>query len=698
MRPHTLAAALAALAVLAATTTAAFAAARSPPPAPAPPIIQPAAPPLPFSIASNQFLLGDTPTRLLVGELHYFRIPRAYWADRLARAASLGLTALQVYVPWNFHERAPGRVTWSGRADLAAFLDLAASAGFRILLRPGPYICAEWDGGGLPWWLRSPSVAGGAPASGGWRPDGRLRPRSADPLFLAHVRAWFSNHLLPLVEPYMAAAGGPILAVQVENEYGFCGDRPGDEPGAYLRALVAILREGLGSGTVLYTTDPPSVIASGTLAGEAVTSFVDFGPGADVAGSFATAAAWNPPGRSPAYASEWYTGWLTHAGESMARTDTAIMARGLAAVLAYEAPPGNGTAAPRAGPPPPRPAGASLSLYMAVGGTNWGFWGGANIAGRAYLPHITSYDYDCPVGEGGTEGQVGVPKEEGEGGGSPSKADVVRAALRAVHAADGTAPLAPLVPLPPPPVRAYGTVALTASAPLLSPAALALLSPGRGVRAAAPAAMETVGQAHGLILYRVAAPAALFVCGSAAADTPGGPVLDTGGPVHDYATVLLTPGGDGGKAAPVVVAGRLDRSSPVNLTLPCLAGVTPASPPITLDLLVEAVGRDNFGCGELDWKGLEGRGVRLGGKERRRERWGLTAGHSRSPSLSHARTHTQGRTTSVRRLTTHTRAFWASSGRHTHISFPFLSIAFVPFLPIPPSPPFPLFIISQRSL
>jgi beta-galactosidase len=621
----------------------------------------------PFSIQNNQFILnGTAPVRLLAGEFHYFRIPAAYWADRLARVASLGLNTLQIYVPWNFHERAPGHVTWSGRADLASFLDLAASAGFKILLRPGPYICAEWDGGGLPWWLRSPAVAGGAAGGGGWRPDGRLRPRSADPLFLGHVSRWFATHLLPLLAPYMVHAGGPILAVQVENEYGFCGDAPGDEPGAYLRALAGMLKAGLGNETVLYTTDPPSVIKAGTLAGPEVTSMVDFGPGTDVAWAFSTAAAFNPPGFSPAFVSEWYTGWLTHYGEGMARTDVGVMERGLGAVLGYKALAADAAAGG---------VGASLSLYMAAGGTNFGFWAGANIAGRAYLPHVTTYDYDCPIGEGGGEGQAGVPGDGGGGGGGPSptalpsKAEVVRAALRVAHAADGTEPLAPMVAVPPPPARAHGEVSMDASAPLLSPSALALLSPGAGVASATPLPMESVGQGHGLILYRATVAAAAFAC----AANGKGPTLDTGGPVHDFATVLL--GGWGPAADQPLVAGRLDRSSPVNLALPCLdaPSTSVAGATITLDILVEAVGRDNFGCGELDWKGLETGGVRLGG-ETIREGDREAATHT----CTHPPTHTRDR------HHTHTHTTAAGFLRHAHaLSFPFFPF----FIFHPPPPP-----------
>jgi hypothetical protein len=242
----------------------------------------------------------------------------------------------------------------------------------------------------------------------------------------------------------------------------------------------------------------------------------------------------------------------------------------------------------------------------------------------------------------------------------------VRAALAAAHAADGTAPLAPLEPVPPPPVAAYGDVPLTASAPLLSAPALAALGPpGDGGRHPDPVPMEDVGHGHGLILYRTAVPAAAFACDGADSGGDGGGdsgarVLDVGGAVHDYATVILGGGGAGDEPL-AMLAGRLDRSSPGNLTLPCLPGVSTdsdaaaaaaagptAAATLTLDILVEGVGRDNFGCGSLDWKGLAGPGVRLGGA------FGRRGGSGRARARTH--THTRART--------HTRAARPSMAVH----------------------------------
>lgn len=185
----------------------------------------------------------------------------------------------QTYVPWNWHCPSPGVCGWTGSRDIEAFVRLAHNLGLFVLLRPGPYICAEWDFGGLPWWLGSSSVLGG----------GNMTLRSADPVFLHHVdrcaasvipvlppTAVLTTHsfwsaLFPRITPLLYEQGGPIIAVQLENELGYFGaDMGAEQVTAYLEALVALARRHLGPGVLLYTADPPQGIQQGSLEGKAV--------------------------------------------------------------------------------------------------------------------------------------------------------------------------------------------------------------------------------------------------------------------------------------------------------------------------------------------------------------------------------------------------------------------------------------------
>lgn len=193
------------------------------------------------------FLRLGQPHRILVSSLHYFRVHPDQWADRLRRVASLGLNTVDTYVPWNFHERRRGDIRFDGWRDLPRFLRLAEEAGLDVIVRPGPYICAEWDNGGLPAWLTG-------------RPG--MRPRSSHRGFLNEVSRWF-DVLIPLVAARQAAHGGPVVAVQIENEYGSYGDDR-----VYLRRLRdALVTRGISE--LLFTADGPTplMLDGGTLPG-----------------------------------------------------------------------------------------------------------------------------------------------------------------------------------------------------------------------------------------------------------------------------------------------------------------------------------------------------------------------------------------------------------------------------------------------
>uniref|UniRef100_A0A674ELY1 Beta-galactosidase n=1 Tax=Salmo trutta TaxID=8032 RepID=A0A674ELY1_SALTR len=293
--------------------------------------------------------------RYISGSIHYNRIPRAYWKDRLLKMYMAGLNAIQTYVPWNFHEPSSDQYNFSGDRDLEHFLQLAQDIGLLVVLRPGPYICGEWDMGGLPAWLLH-------------KKDIVLR--SSDPDYIAAVDKWMGT-LLPMLKPFLYQNGGPIITVQVENEYGsyFACDYN------YLRHLTSLFRSHLGNDVVLFTTDGAGAgyLKCGSLRGLYAT--VDFGPGGNVSAAFDAQRQAEPHG--PLVNSEFYTGWLDHWGEHHSTVSTAIVAKSLNEILAI---------------------GASVNLYMFIGGTNFGYWNGANTP---YAPQPTSYDYDAPLTEAG---------------------------------------------------------------------------------------------------------------------------------------------------------------------------------------------------------------------------------------------------------------------------------------------------------
>ncbi|MEV6550809.1 beta-galactosidase family protein [Streptomyces sp. NPDC051597] len=309
-----------------------------------------------FTVGERDFLLDGRPVRLLSGALHYFRVHESQWGHRLAMLRAMGLNCVETYVPWNLHEPAPGRFRDPGA--LGRFLDAAHAAGLWAIVRPGPYICAEWDNGGLPHWLTGAL--------------GR-RARTRDPEYLGQVERWFGA-LLPQVVARQVDRGGPVLMVQVENEYGSYGtDR------VYLRALADLLGE-LGVTVPLFTSDGPEdhMLSGGCVPGLLAT--VNFGSGARE--GFGVLRRHRPGG--PLMCMEFWCGWFAHWGAEPVVRDAGEAAGVLREILE---------------------CGASVNLYMAHGGTSFAGWAGANRDGGEHLgtlrPDVTSYDYDAPVDEYG---------------------------------------------------------------------------------------------------------------------------------------------------------------------------------------------------------------------------------------------------------------------------------------------------------
>uniref|UniRef100_A0A8C0UVP8 Beta-galactosidase n=1 Tax=Cyanistes caeruleus TaxID=156563 RepID=A0A8C0UVP8_CYACU len=415
---------------------------------------------------------------------------------------------LRQYVPWNYHEPQMGTYDFFGGKDLEYFLQLANDTGLLVILRAGPYICAEWDMGGLPAWLLEKKS---------------IVLRSSDSDYLEAVERWMGV-LLPKMRPYLYQNGGPIIMVQVENEYGsyFACDYN------YLRFLLKLFRQHLGDEVVLFTTDGASQfhLKCGALQGLYAT--VDFAPGGNVTAAFLAQRSSEPKG--PLVNSEFYTGWLDHWGHRHSVVPAETIAKTLNEILAR---------------------GANVNLYMFIGGTNFAYWNGANMP---YMPQPTSYDYDAPLSEAGdlTEKYfalrkvIGMYKQLPEG----------------------------LIP-PTTPKFAYGKIRLQKAGTVLE--ALDGLSPG-AVRSTYPLTFVELKQYFGYVLYRTTLPK------SCVEPTPLSSPFNG---VHDRAYVSV----DG------IPQGVLERDKSLMINITGQAGAN-------LDILVENMGRVNFGRYNNDFKGL----------------------------------------------------------------------------------------------
>ncbi len=466
-----------------------------------------------FHCEGSNFMYDGKPVRLLSGAMHYFRIVPEYWADRLQKLKACGFNAVETYVPWNLHEPKPGRFRFDGLADLERFVRTAGELGLYVIVRPSPYICAEWEFGGLPSWLLA---------------DDDVRLRCFDEKFLGHVDAYY-DVLLPKLKPLLCTNGGPIVALQIENEYGSYGN-----DARYLDYLrQAMIRRGMD--VLLFTSDGPedAMLQGGTLPGALATA--NFGSGAKAA--FEKLREYEPDG--PLMCMEYWNGWFDHWGEEHHTRDAGDVVRALEDMLE---------------------AGASVNFYMFHGGTNFGFFNGANCQAKdAYEPTVTSYDYDVLLSESGE------PTE---------KFYAVREAIgRYANVAERTLP-------EPIGKKAYGRVEMTGQAELFSH--LDRLSDA--VRRTAPEPMEKLGQDFGFILYttRITGP------------RPSKELVVQD--VRDRALVFLD-----GKLHGVLERGKPEAK--VSFAVPAEGA--------ELSILVENMGRINYGPYLRDAKGIT-EGVRHG--------------------------------------------------------------------------------------
>ena len=307
-----------------------------------------------FELGSEEFLLDGKPFQIISGEIHPGRVPAEYWRHRIQMARAMGCNTISAYLFWNHHESEEGIYDFrTDNRDISRFITTAAEEGMWVIIRPGPYVCAEWEFGGLPpYLLRHPGV----------------KVRCMDPVYMKAAERYISR-LADVLRPHLINNGGPVLMIQIENEYGSYGnDRE------YMGRLKEIWSENDIDGP-FFTGDGPTtyMLEAGTLPGCAV--------GLDSGSSerdFELARKMNPG--VPVFSSETYPGWLTHWGEAWARPDTAALLQEVKFLMENR---------------------KSFNFYVIHGGTNFGFTAGANSGGRGYEPDLTSYDYDAPIDEQG---------------------------------------------------------------------------------------------------------------------------------------------------------------------------------------------------------------------------------------------------------------------------------------------------------
>jgi beta-galactosidase len=392
----------------------------------------------PLHVEGQKFVLKGEPFQILSGEVEYARVPRADWRDRLRKVRAMGLNTVTVYVFWNLHETRPGVFDFSGQKDVAEFLREAQEEGLYVVLRPGPYVCAEWDLGGYPAWLLKDSKAGASS-------EPAVLLRSSQPEYLAAARRWMLR-LGEELAPLQASRGGPIIAVQVENEYGSFNvkeDRP-----QYLQQVLQMVRDAGFGESLLYTADGGEELPKGSIPG--LLAAVDFGTG-DFPHEVPLLQAFQPD--APTFIAEYWDGWFDHWGGKHQVTDAAKQEAEIRAAIEK---------------------GYSISLYMVEGGTSFGWMNGANSDGDNYESDVSSYDYDAPIDE------AGRPR---------AKYFAMRAMIaEATHRKLPAAPVsAPMMTLP--------AVQLTASRSLWT-------NLPEAMRSDAPRSMEELDQAYGFLLYR----------------------------------------------------------------------------------------------------------------------------------------------------------------------------------------------------
>ncbi len=457
-----------------------------------------------FKIDGGHFLLNGKPFRVFSGEMHYNRIPPEYWKDRLIKAKAMGLSTICTYIFWDMHEPRPGEFNFSGGLDVAKYIRTAQEVGLNVMIRPGPYVCSEWDFGGLPAWLLE---------------DDDIKVRCMDLKYMKAVEPYIVR-LGKELAPLQITKGGPIILVQVENEYGSYGNDK-----EYLRTLESILRKA-GFNVPFYTSDGGAdyLLESGTM--QDALPVVNFGGAPQ--GDFQALAKFRSG--IPSMNGEFWCGWFTHWGDkTFGESNLTGDSTSVRWMLENN---------------------KSFNLYMFHGGTNFGWMAGANYGSR-YEPDITSYDYDAPLDEAG----------------NPTKKYYVFKELLGKYVPEGTT--LPAIPKPLPSIE-IPRIKIDGVAPLFKN----LPAPKRIVQ---PKSMEKLGQDYGFILYRT----------KLIGPKSGGLTTTE---LRDYGLVYLNG----------AFVDTIDRTKNENsIKLPEIPGTDH-----TLDILVEGMGRVNFGQNLIDRKGI----------------------------------------------------------------------------------------------
>jgi len=476
-----------------------------------------------FALGDSTFLLDGKPFLMISGEMHYPRIPREAWRARMKMAKAMGLNTIGTYVFWNLHEPQKGKFDFSGNNDIAEFVKIAKEEGLWVILRPSPYVCAEWEFGGYPYWLQN---------------ENDLVVRSKESKYLKEYESYIKE-VGKRLAPLQINHGGNILMVQIENEYGSYGDDK-----EYLAINEKMFREA-GFDGLLYDCDPAPDLARGHLAG-----LLPAVNGLDNPAQVKQLIKENHGGKGPFYIAEWYPAWFDWWGAPHHTVPAKQYSGRLDSALA---------------------AGISINMYMFHGGTTRAFMNGANYKDETpYEPQISSYDYDAPLNEAGN---------------ATPKFWAFREVISKHLPAGEQLPEVPAAK----PAISIADIKLTQSASVLNnlPAARANVT---------PLTFEDLHQPYGFVLYRTT--------------LQGGKtgLLKLNG-LRDYAIIMVN-----GKR--VGVMDRRLKLDSINLTLP--AGK------VTLDILVENLGRINFGKYLLqNKKGITGEVLFNGAEVRQWQMFGL---------------------------------------------------------------------------
>ncbi|MBO4430904.1 MAG: beta-galactosidase, partial [Bacteroidaceae bacterium] len=460
-----------------------------------------------FEAGNGTFLLNGKPFIVKAAEIHYPRIPKPYWDHRIKMCKALGMNTVCIYIFWNIHEQREGEFDFTGNNDVAEFCRLAQKNGMYVIVRPGPYVCAEWEMGGLPWWLLK-------------KKDIKLRER--DPYFMERVKI-FEEKVGEQLAPLTIQKGGPIIMVQVENEYGSYGE---DKP--YVSEIRDCLRGIYGKDLALFQCDWSSNFEKNGL--DDLTWTMNFGTGANINDQFRRLGELRP--NAPKMCSEFWSGWFDKWGAQHETRPAKDMVEGMDEMLSK---------------------GISFSLYMTHGGTSFGHWAGANSPG--FAPDVTSYDYDAPINEYGHATEKYYELREMMQKYSDKKL--------------------PAVPNPPMPIITVPKFELTEFAPLML--AVGTAKDGKTEKGALKS-FEDMDMGWGSMIYSTRLP-----------EITSSSVLT--GEFHDFAQVFID-----GK-----YIGKIDRvKNEKSLTIPAVKNGA------DLMIIVEGMGRINFGRAIKDFKGIVG--------------------------------------------------------------------------------------------